>query len=147
MVSRRPTPFRLAACLCLLPLVLLGCGSSTYLDGKALAKEADTVRSNAAEAALLAEDSAAGKATSVYRRVHASYLEGAEKTLAATLAKSQASPAVTTQLKALARLAEKVDEETKQLESASSRSEQQRLGEQLKADAAAAAKLGRQASA
>jgi len=50
----------------ILALIAAGCGSSSQLDAKALLERSKTLRSEAAEGALLAEDAVSGKATHIY---------------------------------------------------------------------------------
>jgi len=53
-----------------------GCGAGE-LSASALSKQADSLRSLAAEGALLAEDASAGKTTRTFSRVHSSDLDKA----------------------------------------------------------------------
>ena len=119
-------------------LLAAGCGSGGTLSEKALTQESSTVQSLAAEGALLARDSAAGKTTHIFTRVHSEYLQKAAAKSAKTLQSATTTPALRPKLRRTARAATRVSSELEQLGHASS-AEQQRLARQLERNAKALA--------
>jgi hypothetical protein len=115
----------------ILGLVLLcaGCGGG-QLSASALSKQADSVRSLAAEGALLAGDASADKTTGTFTRVHSSYLGKAAAQTASTLKTSKTKPALEPKLHRLATLARGVSDDLDHLGSASKK-EQRTLANQL----------------
>jgi hypothetical protein len=123
-------------------LVIVGaaCSSNGTLDADALSHEAETVQSDAAEGALLAQDALAGRTTRIYVREHALELsEDASKT-EATLTAGTTEPALTTQLRQLAELAGQVSDALERLANASEDEERTLVGE-LQAAAEASRKI------
>jgi hypothetical protein len=120
-------------------LLLAGCGGQTSLDRKALSQEAKTLQSLAAEGGLLAANSARGRSTAVFTRVHAGYLHAAAQTSVSALARGGTAPA-----RRLASLAGRISADLQRLSrSGSHRAAQQRLARELTASATAASKLGK----
>ena len=119
-------------------LLAAGCGSGGTLSAKALSQESSNVQSLAAEGAILARDSAAGKTTSVFTRVHSEYLQKAASKSATTLQSATTTPALRPKLRRTARVATQVSSELEQLGHASS-TEQQRLARELERNAKALA--------
>jgi hypothetical protein len=119
-------------------LLAAGCGSGGTLSAKALSQESSTLQSLAAEGALLARNSAAGRTTSVYTRVHSEYLQKAASQSAKSLQSAKTTPALRTKLRRTARVATRVSSELEQLGHASS-TEQQRLARELERNAKALA--------
>jgi hypothetical protein len=117
-----------------------GCGGSGTLGAKGLAKQAEAVQSLAAEGALLAEDSALGRATRIYRREHSSELAKAASTVAGSLRKGRAEPPLEPRLRRLSALAVRVRTALAELGSAST-DEQRAIARRLAAAAKASEKI------
>jgi hypothetical protein len=115
-------------------LLAAGCGGGGPVDGHALSKEADALRSLAAEGALLAEVSAAGSTTDTYTRQHAAVLHTASLQTADSLKGASAGPGLRPELQELRLLAGRVARELERLGHASQH-EQRALAHRL--DAAA----------
>jgi hypothetical protein len=73
----------------LLPLSV-GCGSSSTLTAKSLNQQADTVKSAAAEGALLASDIARDRTTEPFARIHSGELAEQAKGAQQSLTKARA---------------------------------------------------------
>jgi hypothetical protein len=131
------------ATLLALTLVIVGvaCGRGGTLEPEALSQEAETLRSDAAEGALLAQDTLAGKTTRVYTRAHASYLSEDASQTAATLSAATTEPALEPELRQLAELAGQVSDALERLANASQDEERTLVGE-LQAAAEASRKIG-----
>jgi outer membrane murein-binding lipoprotein Lpp len=119
-------------------LLVAGCGSGGTLSAKALSQESSTVQSLAAEGALLARNSAAGRTTHVFTRVHSEYLHKAASQSAKSLQSAKTTPVLQPKLERTARVATRVTSELEQLGHASS-AEQQRLARELERNAKALA--------
>ena len=115
VTSRPRAAFAVAVAL----VLVTACGSGGTLDREALSQEADTLRSTAAEGALLARDDLAGKITPTFLREHAADLSEAVSQTAATLTVATTEPALETQLHQLATLAAQVTTALEQLPTAS----------------------------
>ena len=105
------------------------CGGGS-LSAKAIETQSTSLQSLAAEGALLARDSAAGKTTAIYTRVHSEALAKAASKAAASLQTATTEPALEPKLRRVASLASEVSADLKQLGHAS-KSEQLRLAEEL----------------
>ena len=92
------------------------------------------MQSLAAEGALLARDSAAGRTTGIYTRVHSEDLAKVASKSAKTLQSAKAKPGVESELHKVASLASKVSADLKRLGHAS-KAEQRRLARELQAAA------------
>jgi hypothetical protein len=121
-------------------LLCTGCGSGE-LGTKGLAEQSKAVQSLAAEGALLAEDSAAGKSTGVYRREHAADLSKAAATAEASLQKARTTTALEPKLRELAAIAARVRADLGRLGGASE-GEQRTLGRALETAAHASERIG-----
>ena len=99
-------------------LFTCACGGGT-LGAGAIAKESTTLQSLAAEGALLAQDSSAGKTTAIYTRVHSEALSKAASKAAASLQTAKTKPALEPKLRRLASLAGEVSADLKRLGHAS----------------------------
>ena len=106
------------------------CGGGGSLSAKAIETQSTSLQSLAAEGALLARDSAAGKTTAIYTRVHSEALAKAASKSAASLQTATTEPALEPKLRRVASLASEVSADLKQLGHAS-KSEQLRLAEEL----------------
>ncbi|MDP9300734.1 MAG: hypothetical protein M3P43_07545 [Actinomycetota bacterium] len=124
----------------ILALVGAGCGGSGELGAKALLQDSKTLRSAAAEGALLAEDAVAGKATRIYTHEHAVELSTAASQIAATLGAATTEPALEPELGQLAVLAGQISADLERLSGAST-DEQRVLTGELQADAAASRRI------
>jgi hypothetical protein len=107
-----------AALILGLALLCAGCGGGA-LSASALSKQADSLRSLAAESALLAKDASSGKTTRTFTRVHASDLEKVASQAASSLAKAKTKPKLESKLHKLATLARGVSSDLDRLGSAS----------------------------
>jgi hypothetical protein len=139
LVSHR----RSAAAVLLVAALMLpaGCGSGGKLGAKALAEQSKTLRSEAAEGALLARDAVDGKSTRIYVREHSGYLAKAAKQAESSLVAATTEPALEPKLRRLARLAARIDSSLQSLGDASA-NEQRTLERELRAAAAESQKIG-----
>jgi small-conductance mechanosensitive channel len=115
-------PILAAALLC------AGCGGE--VSASALSKQADSLRSLAAEGALLAEDASAGKTTGTFTRVHSSDLDKAASKAAASLETAKTKPSLESERHRLASLAQRISNDLDRLGNAS-KSEQRSLANEL----------------
>jgi hypothetical protein len=122
-------------------LVGAGCSSSSQLGGKALRQQSETLRSEAAEGALLAEDAVSGKATRIYTHEHAFELSAAASQIATTLEAATTEPALEPALGQLAVLAGRISADLERLSGAST-DEQRTLIRELQAAAEASLRIG-----
>jgi hypothetical protein len=72
-------------------LVISGCGSGGTLTKKMLQKQAQSIASLAAEGSLVARETAKGRMTSPFVRVHSQYLQEATKKVEKELGSAKAS--------------------------------------------------------
>jgi small-conductance mechanosensitive channel len=136
-VAPQLKPVGLAA---ILLLVGAACSSNGTLDAEALKHEAETVQSDAAEGALLAQDALAGKTTRIYTREHALDLSDAASGTEASLAAATTDPALEPELRQLAELAGQVTGALERLANASG-DEERTLADELQAAAEASRKI------
>ena len=106
------------------------CGAGGSLSAEAITTQSSSVQSLAAEGALLGRDSAAGKTTAIYTRVHSEALAKAASKAAASLQSATTEPGLEPKLRRVASLAGEVSDDLKQLGHAS-RNEQLRLAKEL----------------
>ena len=113
-------------------LVLLGagCGGGGKLGAKALSQRSKSLRSEASEGALLAQDAVSGKTTRIYTREHSSELYKAASQAEASLKAAKIEPALEPKLRQLTALATQVSAALKRLGDAS-KDEQRALGREL----------------
>lgn len=121
--------------------VAAGCGGSSRLGASSLTKRAEAVQSLAAEGALLAGDSAAGRTIGVYKHEHASELSSAASRAASSLASASTTSALAPRLVRLRELARRVASGLHRLADAST-TESRVLAHELQAAADASARLG-----
>ena len=121
--------------------VAAGCGGGGTLGPESLAKHAEAVQSLAAEGALLAGDSAAGRSTRVFREEHSAELAEAAASAATALKKGEAEPPLGPKLHRLAAIATRVQTDLERLGSAST-AEQREIERRLEAAARTSEKLG-----
>jgi hypothetical protein len=119
----------------------VACGGTGRLDAKALGAQSKQVQSLAAEGALLAGDSAAGKSTGIYLREHAGELSTAAATAQSSLQAASAAPGLGSKLRQLTAVAVNVRSELRRLGSAS-HDEQRALRAALEAAAQASKRIG-----
>ena len=117
------------------------CGGSGPLDAEALSHEADTVRSTAAQGALLARNALAGRTTRIYTREHATDLADSASRTAATLTEATAEPALQPELQQLTQIAAQVNAALEQLVTAPA-GEEGAIADQLQAAADASRQVG-----
>jgi hypothetical protein len=122
-------------------LVGASCASSGQLGAKALLEQSKTLRSEAAEGALLSEDAVSGKATSNYIHEHAVELSEAASQIEATLKAATTEPALEPALGQLAILAGQISADLGRLSEAST-DEQRTLTSELQAAADATQRIG-----
>ncbi len=122
-------------------LVAGGCGGSGSLGAKALAQQARSLQSVAAEGALLAEDAVAGKTTQIYTREHSSALQGAAAKAEAALESARTEPALAPKLRELAVLAGRIGTALERLAGVS-KDQQRALARELEAAAHKSQQIG-----
>jgi hypothetical protein len=118
-----------------------GCGGGGKLGAKALSQESKSLRSLAAEGALLAEDAVSGKTTRVYTREHSSDLHKAASKAEASLKAAKTAPALEAELRQLTALAAQVRGDLQRL-SGASKEEKRAIGRELQAAAQASREIG-----
>jgi DNA-binding transcriptional regulator YdaS (Cro superfamily) len=118
-----------------------GCGGGGKLGAKALSQESKSLRSLAAEGALLAEDAVSGKTTRVYTREHSSDLYKAASKAEASLKAAKTAPALEAELRQLTALAAQVRGDLQRL-SGASKEEKRAIGRELQAAAQASREIG-----
>jgi len=136
-----PRRLRLFVVAMILALLAGACGGSGPLDAEALSHEADTVRSTAAEGALLAQDALAGRTTLIYTREHATDLADSASRTAATLTGATTEPALEPQLQQLTQIAAQVNAALEQLVTAPA-GEEGAIADELHAAADASRQVG-----
>jgi hypothetical protein len=136
--TRRTSVLRLAA-IC--ALIGTACTSSGQLGAKALLEQSKTLRSQAAEGALLAEDAVSGKATSNYVHEHAVELSEAASQVGATLQAGSTDPSLEPERGQLVVLARRISDDLLRLSEASN-DEQRTLTSELQAAADASQRIG-----
>ena len=125
----------------ILALVGAGCGSGGKLGAKALSQQSKSLRSLAAEGALLAQDAVSGKTTRIYTREHSSDLYKAASQAEASLKAARTDPALQPKLRELTALVAQVSAALKRLGGAS-KAEQRALGRELQTAARESEKIG-----
>jgi hypothetical protein len=89
------------ALVVVLALLASGCGSGGTLSAKALSQESKSLKSLAAEGALLARQADAGKTTDIFRRVHSGYLYKAASKSSSSLRTAKTEPGLDAELRKL----------------------------------------------
>jgi hypothetical protein len=117
-----------------------GCGGGK-LGAKALSQESKSLRSLAAEGALLAEDAVSDKTTRIYTREHSSDLYKAASKAEASLKTARTAPALEPELRQLTALAAQVRGDLQRL-SGASKEEKRAIGRELQVAAQASHKIG-----
>ena len=102
----------------MLLLAASGCGGGT-LSAKSLSQESKSLKSLAAEGALLAKDAEAGKSTSIFRRVHSDYLYKTAAKSSKSLSTAKAAPGAARELQKLTKLSSELSADLKKLGKAS----------------------------
>jgi hypothetical protein len=125
----------------ILALVGTGCGSAGRLGAEALLQQSKSLRSEAAEGSLLAQDAVSGKTTRIYVREHSADLYRAASQAEASLKAATTEPPLESTLLELAALAGRVSADLKRLGSAST-DEYRALADELQAAAQASEKIG-----
>ncbi len=125
----------------ILALIGTGCGSGGQLGAEALLQQSKSLRSEAAEGSLLAQDAVAGKTTRIYVREHSADLYRAASLAETSLKAANTEPALESTLRELAVLAGRVSADLKRLGSASTDEYRALVGE-LQAAAQASEKIG-----
>ena len=136
--ARRTSVLRLAT-IC--ALIATACASDGQLGATALVQGSESLRSTAAEGALLAEDAVSGQATTNYIHEHAVELSEAASQVEATLGAGSTDPSLETERDQLVSLAGKISDDLQRLSSASA-DEQRTLTGELQAAADASHKIG-----
>jgi hypothetical protein len=117
-VSATKLPVTALAIAGALLLAASGCGGGT-LSAKALSQESKSLKSLAAEGALLARDAQADKTTRTFQRVHSGYLYKTASKSSASLSKAKAAPGAAQELQKLTTLASELSADLKRLGDAS----------------------------
>jgi hypothetical protein len=102
------------ASLAVLVFAVTGCNGGT-VDTHALQRDAENVASLASEGGLLADDVSRGRSTKYFVRVHAKELSRKASNLEDALAERPTSPAITSDVRKLSKLAGKVSRELERL--------------------------------
>ena len=102
-----------------LALLASGCGSGGTLSAKTLSQESKSLKSLAAEGALLARQAGADKTTRIFRRVHSDYLYKAASKSSSSLRSAKTEPRLDSELRKLTYLAGTVSTDLKRLGHAS----------------------------
>jgi hypothetical protein len=122
-------------------LIAAGCGGGGRLGAKALLEDSKTLRSAAAEGALLAEDAVSGKATSNYIHEHAVELSEAASQIEAALQAASTDPSLEPERGQLVVLAGRISDDLHRLSEAST-DERRALTSELQAAADASQRIG-----
>jgi hypothetical protein len=133
---------RVLVLVVILALLGAGCGSGGKLGAKALSQQSKSLRSEASEGALLAQDAVSGKTTRIYTREHSSDLYKAASQAEASLKAAKTEPALQPKLSQLTALATQVSAALKRLGDAS-KDEQRALGRELQTAAQESKEIGR----
>jgi hypothetical protein len=102
------------ASLAVLVFAVTGCNGGT-VDTHALQRDAENVAALASEGGLLADDVSRGRSTKYFVRVHAKELSRKASNLEDALAERPTSPAITSDVRKLSKLAGKVSRELERL--------------------------------
>jgi hypothetical protein len=132
---------RVLVLVVILALFGAGCGGGGKLGAKALSQQSKSLRSEASEGALLAQDAVSGKTTRIYTREHSSDLYKAASQAEASLKAAKTEPALQPKLRQLTALATQVSAALKRLGRASI-DEQRALGRELQTAARDSEKIG-----
>jgi hypothetical protein len=132
---------RVLVLVVILALLGAGCGGGGKLGAKALSQQSKSLRSEASEGALLAQDAVSGKTTRIYTREHSSDLYKAASQAEASLKAAKTEPALQPKLRQLTALATQVSAALKRLGRASI-DEQRALGRELQTAARDSEKIG-----
>jgi hypothetical protein len=136
--TRRRSVLRLAT-IC--ALIGTACASNGQLGTEALLQGSESLRSAAAEGALLAEDAVSGKATSNYIHEHAVELSEAASQIEATLEAASTDPSLEPERGQLVALARRISDDLQRLSEAST-DERRTLTSELQAAADASQRIG-----
>jgi hypothetical protein len=136
--TRRTSVLRLAT-IC--ALIGTACASNGRLGAEALLQGSESLRSAAAEGALLAEDAVSGKATSNYIHEHAVELSQVASQIEATLQAASTDPSLEPERGQLVVLARRISDDLQRLSEASI-DEQGTLTSELQAAADASQRIG-----
>jgi hypothetical protein len=132
---------RVLVLVVILALLGAGCGGGGKLGAKALSQQSKSLRSEASEGALLAQDAVSGKTTRIYTREHSSDLYKAAFQAEASLKAAKTGPALQPKLRQLTALATHVSAALKRFGGAS-KDEQRALGRELQTAARESEKIG-----
>jgi hypothetical protein len=122
-------------------LIAAGCGGGGQLGAEAMLQDSKTLRSAAAEGALLSEDAVSGKATSNYIHEHAVELSQVASQIEATLQAASTDPSLEPERGQLVVLARRISDDLQRLSEASI-DEQGTLTSELQAAADASQRIG-----
>jgi hypothetical protein len=126
-------------------IVALACGGGCGTGGRwglaALAQQSKSLRSEAAEGALLAQHAASGQTTRIYAHEHSSELSMAASNAEVSLKAATTEPALEPTLRQLVVLAGQISADLERLGSAS-RDEARAIARELQAAAQASRKIG-----
>jgi hypothetical protein len=102
-----------------LALLASGCGGGGTLSAKGLSQESKSLKSLAAEGALLARQADAGKTTNIFRRVHSGYLYKAASKSSTSLRTAKTEPGLDAELRKLKHASGQLSDDLKRLGHAS----------------------------
>jgi hypothetical protein len=122
-------------------LIAAGCGGGGQLGAEAMLQDSKTLRSAAAEGALLSEDAVSGKATSNYIHEHAVELSQVASQIEATLQAASTDPSLEPERGQLVVLARRISDDLRRLSEAST-DERRTLTSELQTAADASQRIG-----
>jgi hypothetical protein len=103
------------AAVSVLTVLLISCGRGSLAGRKDLSQFSDTLRSEAAEGSLLAQDAASGRSTLIYTHEHAHDLFGAASTVESSLRAAETQPGLEPDLNQLRTLAGRISDDLQRL--------------------------------
>jgi hypothetical protein len=119
VLSRNQTSRAALAVVAALLLLVCGCGSGGTLSAKALSQESKSLKSLAAEDALLGRVAQAGRTTRIFRRVHSEDLYKAASQSSKSLRTAKTKPGLESELRKLKSLSGTLSDDLKRLGHAS----------------------------
>jgi hypothetical protein len=125
----------------ILSLIGVGCGTGGQLGAEDLLQQSNSLQSEAAEGALLAQDAVSGDATRIFIREHAADLSTAASEIEVSLKAATTEPALEPKLRQLAVLASQISADLNRLDDASE-DEERTLTRELQAAARASQRIG-----
>jgi hypothetical protein len=115
VLARNQTSRAALAVVAALLLLACGCGSGGTLSAKALSQQSKSLKSLAAEGALLGRDAQDGRTTRIFRRVHSEYLYKAASKSSTSLRTAKTEPRLESELRKLKYLSGTLSDDLKRL--------------------------------